>query len=66
MQKLYCYIDETGQDAGSKFFLVSVVIAEGEREKMVSELYQFHLSIACKLWMMHFPHFTRNHPSELV
>ena len=38
MQKLYCYIDETGQDAGSKFFLVSVVIAEDERDDLVKEL----------------------------
>jgi hypothetical protein len=29
--KPYAYIDETGQDAGSKFFLVSVVNTEDER-----------------------------------
>lgn len=28
MQKLYCYVDETGQDTKGKFFLVSIVIAE--------------------------------------
>jgi len=26
MQKLYCYVDETGQDAGSKLFIVAAVI----------------------------------------
>lgn len=38
MQKLYCYVDETGQDARSKFFLVSVVIAEDDREEFLKEL----------------------------
>jgi hypothetical protein len=38
MQKLYCYIDETGLNPGSKFFLVSVVIAEGERDELVKKL----------------------------
>ena len=28
MQKLYCYVDETGQDTGGAFFLVVVIIAE--------------------------------------
>lgn len=28
MQKLYCYVDETGQDTKGKFFLVSVIIIE--------------------------------------
>lgn len=38
MQKLYCYVDETGQDARSKFFLVSVIIAEDNREEFLKEL----------------------------
>ena len=29
MQKLYCYVDETGQDTLGKFFLVAVAIAKG-------------------------------------
>jgi 7,8-dihydro-6-hydroxymethylpterin-pyrophosphokinase len=28
MQKLYCYVDETGQDTEGRFFLVVVVIAD--------------------------------------
>jgi hypothetical protein len=28
MQKLYCYVDETGQDTEGKFFLVAVVIVD--------------------------------------
>lgn len=38
MQKLYAYVDETGQDPRSTFFLVSVVITEGEREEIEQEL----------------------------
>jgi len=34
MQKLYCYIDETGQDTKGKLFLVSIVIQEQEREEL--------------------------------
>lgn len=34
MQKLYCYVDETGQETHAPFFLVSVVIVEDERERL--------------------------------
>lgn len=34
MQKLYAYVDETGQETHAPFFLVSVVIVEGERERI--------------------------------
>ena len=27
IQKVYCYVDETGQDAGSDFFVVVAVVA---------------------------------------
>lgn len=40
MQKLYCYVDETGQDQGSTFFLVSVVVLEAEREELIQQLEQ--------------------------
>ena len=26
IQKIYCFVDETGQDTGGKLFLVSVVV----------------------------------------
>lgn len=32
-QKLYCYVDETGQDTKGDWFLVSIVIIENEKEK---------------------------------
>jgi len=32
MQKLYCYVDETGQDTQGDLFLVALVIVEKERE----------------------------------
>ena len=38
MQKLYCYVDESGQDTGGRIFLVSVVIADEAREGMRDQL----------------------------
>ncbi len=39
IQKLYCFADETGQDAGSDFFIVVVVIiVGGDLEKLRSDL----------------------------
>lgn len=32
MQKIYCYVDETGQDTKGVFFLVSVVLIDHDRE----------------------------------
>lgn len=40
-QKLYCYVDETGQDVGSKFFIVVAVIVLSninDERKLLSEL----------------------------
>jgi hypothetical protein len=34
MKKLYCYVDESGQDTSGKLFLVSVILASGERETL--------------------------------
>ncbi len=38
MRKLYCYVDESGQDSVGRLFIVSVVIAESERDKLVKQL----------------------------
>jgi hypothetical protein len=40
VQKLYCYVDETGQDTGGDFFLVSVVITSEEHERIRREAEQ--------------------------
>lgn len=37
-QRLYCYVDESGQDTKGALFLVSVIIAEQEREQLANEL----------------------------
>jgi hypothetical protein len=37
-EKLYCYVDETGQDTKGKFFIVSVVIAKNDRDEIVDFL----------------------------
>lgn len=38
MQKLYCYVDETGQDTKGELFLVSVVISGKERDELRERL----------------------------
>lgn len=38
MQKLYCYVDESGQDTKGEIFVVGIVILEQERERMEKEL----------------------------
>jgi hypothetical protein len=38
MQKLYCYVDESGQDTKGRLFLVSIVILERTREKLKEKL----------------------------
>jgi hypothetical protein len=37
-RKLYCYVDETGQDTAGRFFAVSVLITQAEREKLLKEI----------------------------
>lgn len=36
--KLFCYVDETGQDTYGKFFIVSVVVTGDVRESLVARL----------------------------
>ena len=38
VQKLYCYVDETGQDTKGKYFIVSVIIAQADRDQLVELL----------------------------
>jgi len=40
MQKLCCYVDETGQDTHGTFFLVAVVVTEKEQEYLRAALEQ--------------------------
>lgn len=35
-QKLYCYVDESGQDTKGDIFIVSVVVTSKERDKLLS------------------------------
>ena len=39
-QKIYCYVDETGQDTLGKFFIVSVIVTGDMRERLVAKLEQ--------------------------
>lgn len=38
MQKLYCYVDETGQDLGSEFFVVVTIVTDKQQEELRREL----------------------------
>lgn len=40
MQKLYCYVDETGQDASSQFFIVVAIISSGDQHILRERLIQ--------------------------
>jgi len=35
VKKLYCYVDETGQDTQGKLFVVSVVVSSNERDELL-------------------------------
>ncbi len=37
-EKIYCYVDETGQDARSDYFIVSVVATKKDRNKLIKLL----------------------------
>ena len=37
-RRLYCYVDETGQDTMGEFFIVSVVVSADDRDELVSTL----------------------------
>lgn len=37
-QKLYCYVDETGQDTGSEFFIVVAVVSDKEQNLLRNQL----------------------------
>lgn len=37
-QKLYCYVDETGQDTKGRIFIVSVIITKEDRDKIIKIL----------------------------
>ena len=39
-QKLYCYVDESGQDTHGELFIVAVVITDDQREALLSALEQ--------------------------
>ena len=41
IQKLYCYVDETGQDKGSDFFIVVAVVSEKEQALLRDQLNLF-------------------------
>ncbi len=51
-QKLYCYIDETGQDVGSEFFIVVAVVSDKEQDLLRDSLLEieFQTKIGQRKW----------------
>lgn len=37
-KKLYCYVDETGQDTKGKLFIVVAIVVENERDDLINKL----------------------------
>lgn len=52
-QKLYCYVDETGQDTKGDFFIVVAVVVDDERDQLNKYLQEVELSsgIGKKKWV---------------
>lgn len=53
VQKLYCYIDETGQDTKGEYFVVSVVITQEDRELVIELLHTLEQSTGKKATKWH-------------
>ncbi len=52
MQKLYCYVDETGQDIGLEFFIVVAVVSDQEQDLLREQLLkiEFLAKIGKRKW----------------
>lgn len=44
IKKLYCYVDETGQDAGSEFFIVVSIVSSEEQHQVRSDLLKLEIT----------------------
>lgn len=40
IKKLYCFVDETGQDTNGEWFLVSVVVIGGQKDQLEQQLFE--------------------------
>jgi uncharacterized protein DUF3800 len=58
-QKIYCYVDESGQDTEGLLFLVTVVVASEEREVLIREAEKIEQASGKSLKKWHRAEFTR-------
>lgn len=51
-QKLYCYVDETGQDSGTEFFVVVAIVSEQDQNLIRNQLFEIESSakIGLRKW----------------
>jgi hypothetical protein len=58
LEKLYCYVDESGQDTGGRYFIVVAVIARGDNEYLSEELEKAEKSSGRGLSKWHSSHYS--------
>lgn len=56
VQKLYCYVDETGQDTKGDYFVVSVIITQEDRELVIDLLQTLEQATGKKVTKWHKTH----------
>ncbi|MEO8395960.1 MAG: hypothetical protein ABI700_23395 [Chloroflexota bacterium] len=45
MQKIYCYVDENGQETNGRIFVVAVVVIDGDPQAVAAQCEEFeHMS----------------------
>lgn len=59
MQKLYCYVDETGQDPGVDFFVVVAVVSDKEQDLLRKHLLDIELIAKTGRRKWHKSHYNR-------
>ena len=47
MQKVYCHVDESGQDTEGKLFIVSVVITDTNKDESQKQLEKIEVGRCC-------------------
>src|SRR4030042_437470 len=50
MRKLYCYVDESGQDTYGEIFLVSIVLVGKERDQLKEKLLEIEKKTGKKIY----------------
>ncbi len=68
VRKLYCYVDETGQDAGSDYFIVVTIVSEAEQGHMREQLIAIEkeTKVGSRKWHKSTPSYRNNYIHEVI